>query len=209
MINENIQKFIRRLKRPIFTTRELAQIAGKSISTTTQSLNYLEKQGIVRKVYRGIWIDENNSKISPYAVIPFILPKHRAYVSFISALHLYHMIEQIPQIITLASTGRTKIIRTKFGIFEIHQIAPSFFRGFGWYKDIGDFLIADPEKALVDCLYLSAHKKKQFGNFPELHISDNFNIEKSKKWIEAIPSVKIRLNVQKKLDVILKSYGKR
>ena len=135
-------------------------------------------------------------------VIPFLFPQHRVYVSFISALHLYGIIEQIPQVMTLASTMHTKIITTKIGTFSVHRIAPSFFDGFVWYKNEGNFLIAEPEKALIDCLYLSAYKRKQFGYFPELHFSSSFSFKKARMWIKRIPNPKIRLYTQKKLDHI-------
>ncbi len=202
MRRRSILTFIKELDRPVFTTYELAALSGKSSSTTTQALNFLEKEGLVSKIYRGIWTEVGNERLSPYAVIPFLLPSHRAYVSFISALHLYGIIEQIPQEISLASTSHTKTIHTKIGTFSIHQITPLFFDGFGWYKDTGSFLIAEPEKALVDSLYLSARKKKQFGYFPELYFPKSFSFKKAKRWAKNIPDSKISSYVQKKLDVI-------
>lgn len=202
MPKQPLLKFIRQLNRPIFTTSELASLSGKSLSTTTQALNFLEKQGVVFKVYRGIWAESGSQFLSPYTIIPFLFPRNRAYVSFISALHLYGIIEQIPQIITLASTIHTKMIRTKIATFSVHQITPLFFDGFDWYKGVGSFLIAEPEKALVDCLYLSVRRKKQFGYFPELHFSKSFSFKKAKEWAKKIPDSKISLCVQKKLDRI-------
>lgn len=204
MTKGNIQKFVRRLNRPVFATHELAQLAGKSLSTTTQSLNYLEKQGIVLKVYRGIWIDPNNPKVSPYAVIPFLMPGQRCYVSFISALHLHHMVEQIPQVITLASTAHTRTINTKIAIFCIHQLTPSFFKGFNWYKKTGSFLIAQPEKALVDSLYLSAYKKRQYGYFPEINFPRAFSFKKARYWADIIPNARVKKHVQNKIKVLSK-----
>ena len=131
--------------------------------------------------------------------MPFLLPKNRSYVSFISALHLYGIIEQIPQVITLASTIHTKTISTKIGTFIIHQILPAFFDGFDWYRKTGDFLIAEPEKALIDSLYLSARKKKQFRYFPELFFPKSFSFKKAKGWAGKIPDVRIRSYVKKKL----------
>jgi len=199
MIREGIQKFIGKLKRPVFTTHELARTAGKSLSATSQSLKHMEKQGVVLRVYRGIWIEANNPNVSPYAIIPFLLPRHRSYVSFISALHLHHMIEQIPQVITLASTSHTKIIKTKIGTFCVHQLTPAFFKGFDWYRKTGSFLIAEPEKALVDSIYLSAYKKKQFGYFPELHFPPEFSFKKAKYWAGIIPNPRVRKNVERKI----------
>ncbi len=200
----SILNFIKKLNRPVFTTTELSAISKKSLSNTTQSLNYLQKQGVVLKIYRGIWAEITNKPLSPYSVIPFLFPLHQSYVSFISALHLYGIIEQIPQVINLASTAHTKTIVTKLGTFSVHQIAPNFFNGFDWYKNEGNFLIAEPEKALVDCLYLAGYKKRQFAHFPELRFSKTFSFKKTKEWIENIPNAKIRSFALLKLTTIAK-----
>jgi len=203
---QSIWSFIKKIKRPIFTTAELSDVSGKSLSTTVQALNYLQKQGVVFKVYRGVWAEITNKPLSPYSAIPFLFPQGRAYVSFISALHLYDIIEQIPQVITLASNTHTRTIATKLGTFSAHQITPSFFTGFNWYKNKGDFLIAEPEKALVDCLYLAGYKKKQFANFPELHFPKTFSFKKAEEWIKRILSSKIRSYALQKLKIIEKQY---
>ena len=193
----------RELKRSVFTTRDLAAYCRSSLSNMIQALNHLEKQGVIIKIARGIWgFELGREKITPYAVIPFLMPSHRVYVSFISALHLYGIIEQIPQTVTVASTSHTKTVHTKLGTFYIHRIAPSFFKGFDWYRGEGDFLIAEPEKALIDCLYLSARKKKQFGHFPELHFPASFSMKKAENWAKQIPYKKIRLSVLKKLEAL-------
>ena len=202
MTRQSILSCIKKLHRPIVTTHELAVLSGRSLSNTVQTLNFLEREGFVFKVYRGIWAESGNEQLSANAVIPHLFPRHRAYVSFVSALHLYGIIEQIPQMITLASTIHTRMIRTKIGMFSVHRIAPSFFNGFGWYRGSGSFLIAGPEKALVDSLYLSARKKKQFGYFPEMHFPKSFNFKKAKEWAKRIPDPKISSCVQKKLKAI-------
>lgn len=205
---QSILHFIKKINRPIFTTAELSAISKKSLSTTTQSLNYLKRQGVILKIYQGIWAEITNKPLSHYSVIPFLFPRHQAYLSFISALHLYGIIEQIPQITTIASITHTKTITTKLGTFSVHQIAPGFFDGFGWYKDTSDFLIAKPEKALIDCLYLAGHKKKQFANFPELHFPKTFSFKQAKEWIKKIPNPKIRSFAQQKLITIKKQAVK-
>lgn len=205
-MKKNILSFIKELGRTIFTTAELSAISGKSLSATIQALNYLQEQGVVFKIYRGVWAEVTGKSLSPYRVIPFLFPKHQAYVSFLSALHFYGIIEQIPQVISLASTLHTRTINTKLGTFSVHQIDSSFFDGFDWYKKEGDFLLAEPEKSLVDCLYLAGYKKKQFGHFPELHFPKGFSFKKAERWIERIPNPKVRLSAQKRLASIRKQY---
>jgi len=205
MNRKSVLFYIKKLNRRVFTTSELSTISGKSSSTVTQALNFLQEQGVVLRIYRGIWAEVTDKPISPYMVIPFLFPKHRTYVSFISALHIYDIIEQIPQVITLASTIHTKTIITKIGTFSIHRITPSFFAGFDWYKKKSNFLIAEPEKALIDCLYLSGCKKKQFGYFPELHFPKTFSFKKAKMWAEKIPNNKIKIYAQKRLKKISKN----
>ena len=195
---------IKQLRRPVFITREIAACCGGSLSNTVQALRHLEKKKVVFQIARGVWgMDLGKEKFSAYSAIPFLLP-HRAYVSFISALHLHGLIEQIPQVVSLASTTHTKILRTKLGAYHVHQISPAFFKGFDWYKGGGSFLIAEPEKALVDCLYLSARKKNQFGYFPELSFPASFRTNKARKWAKAIPDSKIRSAVVRKLEALLK-----
>lgn len=191
--------YIKKLGRPVFTTHELLTASGKSTSTIVQSLNRLVEQGLLIKIYRGVWAEAGDKRVSAYEIIPCLFPRQRVYVSFISALHLYGIIEQIPQTITLASTAHTSTIRTNAGVFSVHQINPAIFDGFDWYKGEGRFLIAEPEKALVDSLYLSSRKKKQFGHFPELNFPQEFSFKKAAQWVNRIPEEKIRLYVLKKL----------
>lgn len=202
MNRQPILIYIKKLGKPVFTTFEISALSGKSLSVVTQSLNHLVKNGLVLKVCRGVWAEIGNPSLSPYAVIPYLFTHQRAYVSFLSALHLHGIIEQIPQAITLASTVHTRTLRTKLGVFSVHRLSPKFFKGFDWYKGEGSFLIANPEKALVDSLYLSACKKKQFGYFPELHFPKTFSFEKAKKIAKSIPSSKICLYVLAKLKAL-------
>ncbi|MDP3789174.1 MAG: hypothetical protein Q8R48_02105 [Candidatus Omnitrophota bacterium] len=206
MAERSILWYIKQLKRRVFTTHELCALSGKSASSVTQALNFLEKNEVIFKIYRGIWAEAGDERLSPYIVIPFLLPRHRAYVSFVSALHLYGIIEQIPQIVDLATTAHTKTIRTKIGTYRFHQVSPAFFDGFGWYKGTGTFLIAEPEKALADSLYLSTRRKKQFAHFPELYFPKSFDFKKARKWIKNISEYKIRTSAEKKLERIEKEY---
>jgi len=199
---------VRAMRRPAFLTGELAVGSGRSASATVQALSRLERAGLVLKVCRGVWADSANGALSPYSVIPYLFPRNRAYVSFISALHLYGIIEQIPQVITLAAAIHTKTIRTRVGTFFVHQIAPTFFKGFDWYKKEGSFLIAEPEKALIDCLYVSVRRKNQFSHFPELRFSPKFSFSKARGWAGKVPDSNTKKHVLARLEEILKTRNR-
>ena len=200
--SRNIMVFIKRLGRSVFTTHELRAVSGKSASTLIQCLNRLVGQGLLTKVYRGVWAEPGHKTVSTLELIPCLFSRQRVYVSFITALHMHGIIEQIPQLVTLASLSHTKLIRTQAGIFSVHQMAPAFFDGFDWYKGEGSFLIAEPEKALIDSLYLSSRKKKQFGHFPEMHFPPAFSFKKADGWVKRIQERKIRIYVLKMLKML-------
>jgi predicted transcriptional regulator of viral defense system len=203
MVEKTVQSCIKHLDRPIFTTFELSRLCGKSSSTVIQTLNNLEKQGVVFKIYRGIWAETGRYRPNAFTVVPFLFPRHRAYISFVSALHYYDIIEQIPQVVTIASVVHTKKIRTTVGAYVVHRIHPSFFKGFLWDKT-KSFLIAEPEKALIDCLYVSAHKRRYFGHFPELNLSGSFSVKRSREWIMEIENERTRIYVSKRFESIIR-----
>ena len=66
---------IKKLHRPVFTTHELASLSGRSLSSTVHTLNVLEREGFIFKIYRGIWAESGNEQSSANAVIPYLFPQ--------------------------------------------------------------------------------------------------------------------------------------
>lgn len=203
MKNLSTIEAIYKLKRLLFTTREVATISGSSVSSTTQSLNNLAAKGIVKKIIQGLWGMTNDERFSQFLIIPFLAPNHRSYLSFTSALHAHGIIGQIPQIVTIATTAHSKIVRTSVGTFDLHQIAPDFFDGFEW-SNRHDYLIATKEKALVDCLYLASRRRRSFANFPELD-KKLLNKKLCLEWVERIRDPRIRKSVSMRLTKMFQS----
>ncbi len=202
MSRETILKYVKQLGRSVFTTREVYAVSGKSLSGVVQGLNYLSRQNALVKIRRGVWAEPSPDPISPFRIIPFLPSGQRTYLSFLSALHLHGILEQIPQTIFCASLAHTHVYTTAAGTFSIHRIAPDFFFGFDWYKQTGDFLIAAPEKALLDCLYLSGRKGNRFAHFPELHFPRSFNFTKARQWAGMIKDSRLRKFVLERLRKI-------
>ena len=204
MAKKTLIAHIAGLGRPVFSARELSAVSGRSPSTVSQGLAFLRGQGLVVKVAHGIWA-AGGSMPGPYAVIGHILLRQRAYVSFTSALHLHGIIEQIPQSVTLASVAHSGKIKTGAGTFIVHRLSPSFFSGFGWREGAGGFLLAEHEKALVDCLYISAFRKRQFSHFPELRFPAGFSFKKAYGWVDAIKSRKTSAHARRRLALIMEA----
>lgn len=199
--NENMKatamQSIYELGRLVFTTREIADLAGSSVGSTTQNLNRLAARDIIAKITKGVWGLTRDKRFSPMLIIPYLVPSGRAYLSFVSALHYHGIIGQIPQVITVASNMHSKVVKTSAGTFEFHQLSPDFFDGFEWHGE-KDYLIATPEKAFVDCLYLANRKGKRFAHFPELDL-DLLDINKLERWTKKIRNEKLRKAVEKSI----------
>jgi predicted transcriptional regulator of viral defense system len=204
MSREPILKYVKKLGSAVFTTREIYAVSGKSLSGVVQGLSHLIKQGALVKIRRGVWAESSPDPISPFRIIPFLPSGQRTYLSFLSALHLHGIIGQIPQTISCASLAHTHVYKTAVGTFSMHRISPDFFFGFDWYKQTGDFLVAAPEKAFLDCLYLSGRKGNQFKHFPELDFPHSFSFTKARKWAGMIKDQRLRGFVLERLRAFRK-----
>ena len=169
----------------------------------------MAQQRLLAGAARGVWCVPTHPRFTPFALAPYLAGGHRAYVSFFSALHLHGLIEQIPQVIYAATTGPTRVKKTPVGTYSFHRIHPRFFAGFDWYQGRQEFLIASPEKALVDCLYLSSRRGKRFAHFPELDLGGQFSIRRAAEWVAEIPDARIRVFAVCRLKAIRRGSRQR
>ena len=199
MSRHSVAQAIQTIGRPVFTTREIASLRHGSLSATSHDLARLAKQGRIQRITRGLWVESNDRRLTRFHLVPYLVGRHQAYVSFLSALNLHGVIEQIPQIVYAATTEHTRLKKTSIATYSLHRIDPRFFSGFGWYGRGQDFLIATAEKALVDSLYLSSRKGKPFGFFPELDFA-RLSLRQVRRWIQQIPDARIRKYASDGLD---------
>ncbi len=191
------------IARPVFTTREIAAVRGASVASTSQTLRRLTAAGLLTAVTRGVWCAPSDPRFTRFALVPFLAGGHPTYVSFVTALHLHGRIDQIPQVVQVATTGHTRLVRTALGRFDFHRIQPGFFLGFDWYRDGREFLIASPEKALVDCLYLASRKGKRFRFLTGVDLGSGFDRPAARRWVRRIPDPRIRTHVGRSLEALL------
>lgn len=182
-----------------FTTSQVAEVAGVSLSNASRDLASLAKRGMVTRVKRGVWATTSHPDFSPYAVVPFLFKTDTdGYVSLSSALSLHGMISQIPHTIHVMALSQRRKLETPVGTYEFHKLAIELFGGYSPYRRLGNFLIATPEKTLFDTLYLSARRGQRFSYLPELDLPSGFAYQELEKWIARIGHSSLRSAVKER-----------
>ncbi|WP_048189219.1 type IV toxin-antitoxin system AbiEi family antitoxin domain-containing protein [Methanocella conradii] len=132
---------------PVFGVREVVSLCGWSRSRTYNTLVSLERKGVLTRIRRNSYaitgeLAKNVYRIATEAVKP-------SYVSFWTALSRYGFTEQQVTAVQLVSTRQVPGFSVGPYRLEIVKFRPSRFYG---YKRMDGFVIAEPEKALVDSL---------------------------------------------------------
>ena len=131
-----------------FTLRDLRNILEiKHSASLYKVITKLLEAGIIIKIERGKYLLAD-TKVNDYTLANFIYQP--SYVSFESALNFYGILSQFPYEITSVTTKKTvkKVFEEK--VFSYAHIQKKLFWG---YENRNGFLIALPEKALLDQLY--------------------------------------------------------
>jgi predicted transcriptional regulator of viral defense system len=114
------------------------------------------KAGKIYQLRRGIYsVSPPFQKRQPH---PFLVANHlqkASYVSLQSALSFYGLIPDVVNITTSVSTGRPERLETPLGIYEFRHIKTELLFGYRM-TEFGEqsALVATPEKALLDLIYL-------------------------------------------------------
>ena len=191
---------LRGLRKPVVTTEEAILLLGTSPSAATQTLRRLAAAGLLTRVRHGLWALDRT--VDPLVLPEYLTAPLPSYVSLQTALHLHGMVDQIPQVVYAASLARTRKVRTMFGTFSIHRVAPAFFGGFDTLEGSG-VRLATPEKALLDVLYLGPARSRLFAHLPEIEIPRRFDPRRAREWIDRLPAGPRRTSVERRLDALL------
>jgi predicted transcriptional regulator of viral defense system len=179
----------------LFTLQTLKNILGiKKESTLFKVISRLLESGIILRIERNKYLLKE-SDVSSFALANFIYQP--SYVSFESALNFYGILSQFPYSISSATTRKTnkKVVQGKE--FAYTHIKKDLFWG---YEKKNDFIIAFPEKALLDQLYLVS-KGYRKTSIDEYDLS-RLNISRLKKYLKKYPKDR----QYKKITEILKNY---
>jgi predicted transcriptional regulator of viral defense system len=188
---------LRRLGRPVLSTREAAALWGSEQTAASRRLASLADAGLVLRIRKGLWALD--SEIEPFALGPYLTAPLPSYVSLWSALADHGMIEQVPRQISLISLARPRRIVTTLGTYIVHQLTSELFGG---YTDTERGYLASAEKALFDLVYVRSAAGTR-AHPPELSLPEDFDRAKLDPWIDRIESPRLQTLVKRRLRDLL------
>lgn len=157
------------------------------------------KSGRIYQLRRGLYsIAPPYQKIKPH---PFLVANHlqrSSYVSLQSALAFYGLIPENVNISVSVTSGRPERLETPLGIFEFRHIKSDLLFGYQ-IIDLGgqNALVATPEKALLDLMYLQpGGESPEYLQELRLQNLDRINLVLLKKQSEGFGSLKMRAAVK-------------
>jgi predicted transcriptional regulator of viral defense system len=177
----------------ILTTREASALWRIHPKAANEMLRRLAKSGLTTRLRRGLWAF---GRVDVLEAVERLCEPDVGYVSLLTALRIREMIDQIPGMTYVATTGRARRLSTPLGVYSFHHVDPVFYGGFERVRGVP---IATPEKALVDTFYLSGAKIRDFAALPELEIPAAFSKKRALEWARRIRSGRIRERVREKL----------
>jgi predicted transcriptional regulator of viral defense system len=145
---------MRRLGLGAFRSVDAVKLLEGSNAYANLFLHRLARRHQIENISRGIYALKGVSKLE---IANLLEP--RGYVSNLAALFRYGLINQDPLVVDIISSRRSfsKEISYDKSVINIKAIKISRKRFFGFRKEkgyVGYFLIAEPEKAILDTLYL-------------------------------------------------------
>jgi predicted transcriptional regulator of viral defense system len=151
--------------------------------------------GRIYQLRRGLYsIAPPYQKIKPHPFLVANRLQHSSYVSLQSALAFYSLIPETVNNTISVTTGRPERLGTPLGIFEFRHIKSKLLFGYQM-TDLGDqeALVATPEKALLDLVYLQPGGESP-NYLQELRLQnlDRLNLDQLKKQSEVYASPKMR-----------------
>lgn len=178
-------------------TMDAAMLLGMTSSHASRVLERLAEAGQVARLKRGVWAFPD--RIDTLQLPAFLTDPLSSYISLQSAMFFHGMISQIPNVVYAVSPARTRRWDTPLATVSIHHVAPVFFFGFETVNH-GTVKMATPEKALLDCLYLSPAKSRLFAHLPELQLEGIFDRRAAERLLVNVDSESIRHTLRIRLD---------
>ena len=147
----------KKISAPVFTLQDL-RLRGQKVFSYQLSL--WQKHGYILKIKNGLYaFEEELSNIMPEQISPLLYSP--SYISLEKALSIYSFIPEMVYTFTAVTPRTTRHFKNKLGSFLYRHIKPALFFGYNEIDKEGHkYLLAEPEKALLDFIYFNLDKIK-------------------------------------------------
>ena len=134
---------------PVIMLNDVARIIGKGREYSRVYIHRLKNRNLIREVERGKYaLTDDPFEIASGIVFP-------SYISFISAYSIYGLTTQMPSTIHVVALRSRKPISAEGVKIEFIRLRKQNFFGYKREKFRDKYIfIAEPEKAIIDALYL-------------------------------------------------------
>jgi predicted transcriptional regulator of viral defense system len=174
-------QFLSQLDKPLLNIADLEKILGlKNRASLHVTLHRLTGYGVLERLRRGVYRLSLRPHDAAHMANLLYTP---SYLSFESALSRHGILSQIPYTMTFATPRRSKKMRLGEVMIEFRQLRADLF--FGYVLEQGLYL-AEPEKALLDELYLIKRGRASIA-LDELRY-DGLSMDKIEKYASRFPS---------------------
>ena len=153
-IDEWLTFFKQHQEKKLFSLQDLSQLTGEQNSSLSVQLTRLIKTGVLKRAAR-LWYENPFQPPAPEETAMVL--RYPCYLSLEYALSKQGILSQHVYTLTLITTKLPYTYTTHHTIYEYHQIQQSLFWG---YQSEGTVLIAEPEKAFLDLLYIRCVRTK-------------------------------------------------
>ena len=141
-------------KNCILRSDELARRHKLSEAAVRNALRRHERRGLVERVSTKIYINHLNQQFSLRDLVNLLRPK--SYISLESAMVEKGVTSQSPSVLTCVTPGYPQSFRTKSVGIVFRKISSDLYWGYEEKATrYNKYLIAEPEKALLDWIYLN------------------------------------------------------
>lgn len=190
---------ISKITDPIFSIQDLALMG---IKIYPYQLSAWSQKKYIQKLKNGLYAISERAKNLKMETIAFNLYQP-SYISLEWALFRYGLIPEIVFNPTSVTAKTTRTFKNSFGLFSYRHLKKELFFGYRKINENGQvYLIAEPEKALLDYLYLNSPKIKSSKDIKELRFNE-IEIEKlDKTKLQKYAKITNNKNLQKLIHKI-------
>ncbi|MFA5097275.1 MAG: hypothetical protein WC490_01445 [Candidatus Margulisiibacteriota bacterium] len=161
-----------------------------------------KKKGLLVQLKKGLYVFSRDYKPFPEPGSIANLLVQPSYLSLEYALSYYGLIPDIVRVYTSVSTKKTNRFENRTGIYHYRHIKNNFF--FGYVKENG-IMIATPEKALLDHVYLNV---KSAGAMGEDFFAGNMRLQNIEGLKLSVLKKYARFFGLRKVDIAVKILEK-